>query len=256
MKKEMCRIAAGLLHLALLIHAAPVLAETPTKTLTAILPFEAVGATPVETSVAYDRMQDELLLTGRFDLVERSQINAILDEQALQQAACSEGECAVKVGRILGVRNIVSGKVTKLDDTHWVISGRITDVETAQTLRATSIQYEGKYFNLLADGMPILAAKLAGLPPPEKPGFLGQVVDLAVAPIRLIADQGSADRTQPPNSADTPKATINSGFHLSTGFIYTWGTSEPVPAAPFPTRVQGLETLGLVINGNSGRPWP
>jgi len=178
-----------LFGLFLAVHPHPTMAQgnqEVSKTLAALLPFEAVGASAIETSAAYDRIQEELLATGQFILVERDQINSILNEQALQQAACTEGECAVKVGRILGVRKILTGKVTKLDAEHWVITGRMTDVETAQTMRATSIQYEGKYFDLLRDGTPILAAKLAGLPPPEKPGFLGQVLDIAAIPIAKI----------------------------------------------------------------------
>jgi formylglycine-generating enzyme len=161
------------------------------KELVAVLPFTAVGASPAEASASTDRMQEELLATGRFTIVDRSQIDAVMNEQALQQTGCTGTDCTVKVGRILGVKQLVSGKVTKLDNTHWLISSSMIDAESAETLRAVSISYEGAYFRLLSDGMPILAAKVAGLPPPEESGFMGRVVDIVSGGIsQVLPDKG------------------------------------------------------------------
>jgi len=87
-------------------------------------------------------------------------MDEILEEQALQQNLCIEQECAVKVGRILGVRKIAVGKVTKIVEGLWLLSAMLVDVETAETIRAETVQHRGDYSDLLSAGIEILARKL------------------------------------------------------------------------------------------------
>ena len=133
------------------------------KTLIAVLDLEGVKADEAETFALTERLREEMLRSGRFVLVDRSQMDAVLNEQALQQSGCTEQECAVQVGQILGVRRIVAGKVIKVSDTVWLVSGIMVDVESAQTLRAESVQHRGDFFALMGDGVTSLATKLAGL---------------------------------------------------------------------------------------------
>ena len=151
----------------------PMLSQAPVakaqkngKELIAVLPVTAVGASEVQASALTDRLQEELLRTGKYTLVDRSQMNAILEEQALQQTGCTDQECAVQVGQVLGVRKIVTGKATKLSDKLWLISGTMTDVETAATESAESVQLQGDFSVVLTQGAGVLAAKMAGVEPP------------------------------------------------------------------------------------------
>jgi Curli production assembly/transport component CsgG len=153
------------------------------KQLIAVLDLKPVGATDVQASAVTDRLREELLKTKRFTLVDRSQMQAVLNEQALQQTGCTEQECAVQVGRILGVRKIVAGKVTKISDTQWQISAIVVDVETSETTEAESIQYQGPFFGLLSTQVPPLVAKLTG----ETPAVAAQL-----APTPVVAPQASA----------------------------------------------------------------
>ena len=151
--------------------AAPVPAATPAvpaakpedsgKELVAVMDLEAVGASKVEASAITDRLREELLKSGKFTLVDRSQMTAVLDEQALQQSGCTTQECAVKVGKVLGVRKLISGKVTKISETGWVVNATVVDVETSETLRAESLRHRGDYFSLLDEAISGLALKLA-----------------------------------------------------------------------------------------------
>ncbi len=133
----------------------------PAKELIAVLDFDIVGGSKAEASAVTDRLREEMLKTGQVTLVDRSQIEAVLNEQALQQA-CTSSECAVQVGRILGVRRMVAGKVTKISDTLWQISAQVVDVETTETLRAETVTHEGRFLDLLLSGVSELAGKLAG----------------------------------------------------------------------------------------------
>jgi TolB-like protein len=135
----------------------------PSKDVVAVLEFDAIGASKPQASAVTDRLQDALLKQGRFTLVDRSQIDKILGEQAFQQAGCSSQDCAVQAGKVLGVRHIVTGRVTRIDDGTWQLAGTLIDVESAETLRAETIPHRGDYYSLL-NGATVLLAERLGAP--------------------------------------------------------------------------------------------
>lgn len=172
-----CRIAfAGLLAgLALLCLAGwgahPARAEQH-RELIAVLDLDVAGTTPVQAGAVTDRLREVMLRSGAFTLVDRSQLEAVLNEQALQQTGCTSQECAVEVGRILGIRKIVAGKVTKLSEELWQLSTLMVDVETAETLRAETVIHEGNFVGLLRNGVMRMGERLSGkavAPPPAAP---------------------------------------------------------------------------------------
>ncbi len=154
------RLSACLLFCAVI--SATALAQDTEKELIAVLDLRGVKADEPEVAALTDRLREVLLKTGRYTLVDRSQMEAILDEQALQQTVCTEQECAVQVGRILGVRKIIAGKVVKISEGAWLLSVMMVDVETAETVKVESIRHRGDYFTLLDEKMPHLSAALAG----------------------------------------------------------------------------------------------
>jgi hypothetical protein len=89
-------------------------------------------------------------------------MEAVLNEQALQQAGCTSQECAVQVGQVLGVREIVTGRVTKITEEQWLVSAQMIDVETAETLRAESLRHRGDFFTMMDVTIVTLATKLSG----------------------------------------------------------------------------------------------
>jgi formylglycine-generating enzyme required for sulfatase activity len=130
-----------------------------------VLDLRGVEASDAETLALSDRLREELLRTGRYTLVDRSQIDAVLSEQALQQTGCTEQECAVRVGQILGVRKIVAGKVIRVSSETWMVSAIMVDVETAQTTKAESLRHMGGFFTLMDVAIAALAGKLTGVTP-------------------------------------------------------------------------------------------
>ena len=77
----------------------------------------------------------------------------ILDEQKFQRSGCTDEECAVEVGKILGVERMVIGSVGLVGET-YTLNTRIVDVATARTLSAANYLYTGKRDNLLITGIP------------------------------------------------------------------------------------------------------
>jgi len=101
---------------------------------------------------AADELVTQLFKTGKFSVVERSQINAILAEQDFGQSGRVQPSQAAEIGRILGVQVMITGSITKfsIDTKSGGIGGfgasyseaesmldvRLIDVNTAEILFA------------------------------------------------------------------------------------------------------------------------
>ncbi len=60
-----------------------------------------------------DEMVTELLKTGKFRLIEREQIDKVLNEQNFGTSGRVDNNSAAKIGKILGVQYLVMGRVTE-----------------------------------------------------------------------------------------------------------------------------------------------
>jgi hypothetical protein len=178
------------------------------RELVAVMDLQAVQATPAEVQALTDRLREVLHKSGRFKLVERGQMDAVLNEQALQQTGCTSQECAVQVGRILGVRKLVVGKVVKVSDEVWLLSAALVDVETAETLRAESVRHKGDYFALMDERVREIGEKMAGA------GVAGGTASTAAA---IAAAPAMPD--PPPASAQPRKVLAIFPPHLESSYL-------------------------------------
>ena len=64
-------------------------------------------------AAAADELVTQLFKSGRFSLVERSQLEAVLAEQELGQSGLVTSSQAAEIGRLLGVQLILTGSITK-----------------------------------------------------------------------------------------------------------------------------------------------
>lgn len=76
---------------------------------------------------------------GRFDVVERGLLKKILDEQKLGMSGVVDETTATKIGKLLGVKIIISGSVLKLQRI-LEINARIIDVQTASIIAAENVK--------------------------------------------------------------------------------------------------------------------
>lgn len=127
------------LAVALLLFAGSVSGQSADKTAIAVLDLDiSSGVSESYQRVLSDRLRQELFKTGIFTVVERNTMEDVLTEQSLHLAGCTSNECAIEVGRILGVQQMVSGSVGKVGEVHTV-SVRLIDVETTEVLEAESV---------------------------------------------------------------------------------------------------------------------
>ena len=122
----------------------------------AILPLspQGKGISESDAVIITDALSDALMRTRNFHVMERQQIDMILKEQSFEgSGACDASECAVKVGRLLGIQQIIVGSIGKLGNSH-VLSLRRVDVKTGEILSSSTRNQRGAIEDLLQDGIP------------------------------------------------------------------------------------------------------
>ena len=83
-----------------------------------------------------------LVNTGRFEVVERAQLQKIMKEQQLGMTGMINQETVAKVGELLGVKVIITGSVIQMGNTYEV-NARLISVEDGSILNAERIRGVG-----------------------------------------------------------------------------------------------------------------
>lgn len=115
----------------------------PVPTAIAVLDFSSAGVPETAAQTLANVVRKELIKSKSYTVVERNLMDDILAEQGLQQSGCATTECAVEVGRLLGVEKIMSGSISKLGEL-FIVDLQITDVATGEIVALESIDYVGK----------------------------------------------------------------------------------------------------------------
>jgi TolB-like protein len=90
-------------------------AEIPPRTTLAVLPFRVASAQPDMDPLGRafaELLVTDLALAERFDVLERVQVQALVDELNLSDAGLAEPRTAARSGRMLGAGNLVQGTLT------------------------------------------------------------------------------------------------------------------------------------------------
>ena len=103
--------------------------------------FEPQGVSASDAGVIGDLFRNEMVRGRAFSVVEKANMDKVLQEQAFQQTGCTTSECAVKLGKILNVKYLIVGSFGKVL-TQYVIGVRVVDVETAGIVYSDTAQFE------------------------------------------------------------------------------------------------------------------
>ena len=119
----------------------------------AVLEFEGKDISNSEASILTDRLRNELFKSGNYKILERSLMEEILEEQGLQQTGiCNSSDCAVEIGNMLGVEQLVGGSIGKIGNL-FTISARIIDVETGKIINSADYDHNVNIEELVTKGM-------------------------------------------------------------------------------------------------------
>lgn len=132
-----CPLLAVFLLLLLVTTAASAQTDKPTRI--AVLDLQFGGKLDSEYQLPLsDALRFELIRTGRFQVMERNQMESVLVEQGFQMAGCASDECAIKAGKLLGVQQMMAGSISKVGDLYSIIL-RLIDVESGAIVDADKI---------------------------------------------------------------------------------------------------------------------
>ena len=83
-----------------------------------------------EGRLVAERLTTKLVQTGKFQMIERSRLEAALKELNLHASGVIDENAALRAGRMLGAEAIVTGTMARLNN-GFEINARLIDVETA-----------------------------------------------------------------------------------------------------------------------------
>ena len=137
------RRCTRLLYLLMIALLIPISASAEfKKTKIAVLDFQLQGEAfenkDMGTIVA-EWFITAMVREGRFDVVERRLLEKVLSEQQLAMSGVVDASSATEIGKLLGVKVIITGSVMKLRDV-TEINARIIDVESASIIAAENIK--------------------------------------------------------------------------------------------------------------------
>lgn len=136
------RILAGI-FLLLAFGLMPVSAPAEfTKTKIAVLDFQMQGEEQENQdmgSIVAEWFITAMVKEGRFDVIERRLLQKILSEQQLVMTGVVDESSATQIGKLLGVKVIISGSVMKVREM-LEVNARIIDVENASIIAAESVK--------------------------------------------------------------------------------------------------------------------
>ena len=132
--------------------------SVPSLPLVAVMPLDTQGVSGSEASLIADAVASRLLASGTCNVMERTQMDQILREQAFQQSgACDNNGCSVEMGKVLSVDRVLVGSVGRIGDS-WALNLRLVRVETGEVIRSASGRKKGR----IADAQQALVEQVVG----------------------------------------------------------------------------------------------
>jgi len=112
-----------------------------------------------------ESIRREIVMSGRYEVIDRGNMNKILGEQKFQLSGCAAGECIVEAGQLLGVGKIVTGSIGLVGKTYY-LSLSVINVETGKIENVSEDKCECRLDDLI-DSSKRLVKRLLGEIVPE-----------------------------------------------------------------------------------------
>jgi TolB-like protein len=143
MKQKSERLSSIVIVLISILMCSPLLmrAQDASKIRLAIINFTTTSQEPEHTQL--EKVVPEWLTTffvkkQTFDVIERRQLEAILQEQTLGQTGLLDEQSAAQVGQVLGVDVLVTGSIISIADT-LEVTARAVDTNTGTILGIANV---------------------------------------------------------------------------------------------------------------------
>ena len=74
----------------------------------AVIDFAGINVPDDKTKALTQRLTSELISLGIYQVVERSEMKHLLEEQKFQYSGCVDTKCAVEIGKLIGAKFMVA----------------------------------------------------------------------------------------------------------------------------------------------------
>jgi len=135
------------------------------KPTVALFTFEGTGMKDEDVALYTGYLRLELHQTKSFILVEKNQINELLSEKKYDRIDCNKSDCAIEIGRLIGIKKAIVGSFELVADT-CVISGQLLDIESREAEKTATRTYIGDLDDI-NPYVQIMAWEFAGLDAPK-----------------------------------------------------------------------------------------
>jgi len=105
----------------------------------AVTDFEArAPLSQSEAAFISDFVRADIVTEGRFNVVDKNNMDKVLAEQGFQQTGCSSAECAVAIGKVLNVKMMIVGSCGQLLG-KYIITLNVVSVESAKIIYSDDV---------------------------------------------------------------------------------------------------------------------
>jgi TolB-like protein len=98
----------------------------------AVMDLEPQGVDSATAKTLSEIMRTELLNTGRFEVLERAQMDRLISEMKIQQSGLTDVQNAAELGKMLNVEKLIIGSIGQMGNTYQ-LNVRLVDVAKATT---------------------------------------------------------------------------------------------------------------------------
>ena len=142
----------------------------------AVMKLKGVNISEIETETITEILYGDISLMvqnkkihslDNYILLERPQMDKVLDQFKMQDFLCSDDSCAVELGKILSVQRIIIGTAGLIGGTYFATC-RIVDVGSSKVIRSANQKYRGKIDGFF-DVIPLIGYEIiAGVKMPDE----------------------------------------------------------------------------------------
>jgi len=118
------------------------------------------GVTKDNARLLSESIRRDVVMSGKYEVIDRGNMNKILGEQKFQLSGCVSGQCIVEAGQLLGAGKLVAGSIGLIGKTYYLTLS-IINVETGK-IEAQSEDKCKCELDELIDASKRLTAKLMG----------------------------------------------------------------------------------------------
>ncbi|MEW5905514.1 MAG: FlgO family outer membrane protein [Elusimicrobiota bacterium] len=122
----------------------------------AIIPFAHADGRAVskDGSVVSERLTIKMINTRKFEIIERSVLDKVMDELKLQNTGAIDATSAKELGKVLGVEAIITGTLVETSSGKIEVNARLIKTETAQAIGASQVTVEKDWIGDAPTQMP------------------------------------------------------------------------------------------------------